>query len=135
MGAALDATTFGDERDGLRFPATAQSSVPAARRSRRARLGGEDGRILDVAYARRMSDIPQLVAAIDGRLTELAAEITALESAKAALDGARAVERSPARAANAMTSKRSTRMAAAKRTRRRRTRSTPTQRRRRANAA
>ena len=33
-----------------------------------------------------MSDIPQLLAAIDGRLAELAAEITALERAKAALD-------------------------------------------------
>ena len=52
-----------------------------------------------------MSDIPQLVAVIDDRLTELAAEITALESAKAALDGARTVDPSPARAANAMTSR------------------------------
>jgi hypothetical protein len=52
-----------------------------------------------------MSDIPQLVAAIDGRLTELAAEISALESARAALDGARTVERSPAGDANAVTSR------------------------------
>ena len=52
-----------------------------------------------------MSDISQLVAAIDGRLTELAAEISALESARAALDGARTVERSPAGDANALTSR------------------------------
>jgi len=36
-----------------------------------------------------MSDIPQLLAAIDGRLADLAAEITVLEAAKAALDGPR----------------------------------------------
>jgi hypothetical protein len=52
-----------------------------------------------------MSDIPQLVAAIDGRLTELGAEIAALETAKAALDGTRRVDPSPAGAANAMTSR------------------------------
>ncbi|MGZ6589514.1 MAG: hypothetical protein ACXVHX_35265 [Solirubrobacteraceae bacterium] len=52
-----------------------------------------------------MSDISQLVAAIDGRLTELAAEISALESARAALDGGRTVERSPAGDANAVTSR------------------------------
>jgi hypothetical protein len=52
-----------------------------------------------------MSDIPELLAAIDGRLTELAAEIAALESAKAALDGTRGVDPSPAGAVNAMTSR------------------------------
>ena len=56
-----------------------------------------------------MSEIPQLVAAIDGRLTELAAEISALESAKAALDGTRTVERSPAGDASAVTSRSSAR--------------------------
>ena len=52
-----------------------------------------------------MSDIPQLVAAIDCRLTELAAEISALESARAALGGVRTAERSPAGDANAVTSR------------------------------
>ena len=40
----------------------------------------EDGRSRDVAYPRGMSDIPQLLAAIDSRLADLAAEITALET-------------------------------------------------------
>jgi hypothetical protein len=43
-------------------------------------LTGEDRRSLDVAYPRGISDIPQLLAAIDSRLVELAAEITALET-------------------------------------------------------
>ena len=49
-----------------------------------------------------MSDIPQLLAAIDTRLAELAAEITALETAKAALDGPRTIGRSPSGATDAM---------------------------------
>ena len=43
-----------------------------------------------------MSDIPQLLAAIDRRLADLAAEIIVLEAAKAALDGPSADGRSPA---------------------------------------
>jgi len=43
-----------------------------------------------------MSDIPELLAAIDGRLADLAAEITVLEAAKAALDGPRTDGRVPA---------------------------------------
>ena len=50
-----------------------------------------------------MSDIPQLLAAIDSRLAELAAEITVLETAKAALDGPRTIVRSPAGATDAIT--------------------------------
>lgn len=49
-----------------------------------------------------MSDIPQLLAAIDGRLADLAAEITVLETARAALDGPRTIGRSPAGASDAM---------------------------------
>jgi len=41
-----------------------------------------------------MSDIPQLLAAIDIRLAEIADEITVLESAKAALAGPQTIERS-----------------------------------------
>ena len=52
-----------------------------------------------------MSDIPQLLAAIDSRLADLAAEITVLESAKAALDGPRTIGRSPAGATDAMTAR------------------------------
>ena len=52
-----------------------------------------------------MSDIPQLLAAIDRRLADLAAEITALERAKAALDGPRTVGRSPAGATEATTAR------------------------------
>ena len=52
-----------------------------------------------------MSDIPQLLAAIDSRLAELAAEITVLETAKAALDGARTIDPSPAGASAAMTAR------------------------------
>jgi hypothetical protein len=52
-----------------------------------------------------MSDIPQLLAAIDGRLVDLAAEITALESAKAALDRPRSVRRSSAGATDATTAR------------------------------
>jgi hypothetical protein len=48
-----------------------------------------------------MSDIPQLLAAIDSRLADLAAEITVLETAKAALDGPRTTGRSPAGAMTA----------------------------------
>jgi hypothetical protein len=55
-----------------------------------------DGRILDRAYHRGMSDIPELLAAIDSRLAELATEIAVLESAKLALDGTRTIGRSPA---------------------------------------
>ncbi len=62
-----------------------------------------DGRRLDVAYPRGMSDIPQLIAAIDSRLAELAAEIAVLESAKAALDGPRSIGRSPAGPTDAAT--------------------------------
>jgi len=47
-----------------------------------------------------MSDIPQLLAEIDSRLAELAAEITVLEAAKAALDGPRTDRRAPAGATN-----------------------------------
>jgi hypothetical protein len=54
---------------------------------------------------RGMSDIPQLLAAIDGSLAELAVEITALETAKAALDGPRTIGRSPAGASDAMTAR------------------------------
>ena len=50
-----------------------------------------------------MSDIPQLLAAIDSRLADLAAEITALETARAALDGPRTIGRSPAGATDAIT--------------------------------
>jgi hypothetical protein len=39
-----------------------------------------------------MSDISQLLAAIDSRLADLAAEITVPESAKAALDGQRTID-------------------------------------------
>ena len=53
----------------------------------------------------RMSDIPQLLAAIDSRLADLAAEITVLETAKAALDGPRIIGRSPAGASDAMTAR------------------------------
>ena len=52
-----------------------------------------------------MSDIPQLLAAIDSRLADLAAEITVLETAKAALDGPRTIGRSPAGAADAITAR------------------------------
>ena len=52
-----------------------------------------------------MSDIPQLLAAIDGRLADLAAEITALETARAALDGPRTIGRSPAGATDAITAR------------------------------
>jgi hypothetical protein len=52
-----------------------------------------------------MSDIPQLLAAIDSRLAELAAEITVLETAKAALDGARTIDPSPAGGSAAMTAR------------------------------
>ena len=65
----------------------------------------EDGRSLNVAYPRGMSDLPQLLAAIDGRLADLAAEITALETARAALDGPRTIGRSPAGATDAMTAR------------------------------
>jgi hypothetical protein len=49
-----------------------------------------------------MSNIPQLLAAIDIRLADLAAEIAALESARAALDGPRTIGRSPAGATDAV---------------------------------
>ena len=65
----------------------------------------------------RMSDIPQLLAAIDSRLAEIAAEIAALESARAALDGPRTIGRSPAGATDAV--------AARSRPRTRRPRRTP----------
>ena len=52
-----------------------------------------------------MSDIPELLAAIDSRLADLAAEITVLESARAALDGPRTIGRSPAAASDAMTAR------------------------------
>jgi hypothetical protein len=52
-----------------------------------------------------MSDIPQLLAAIDSRLADLAAEITALETAKAALNGPRTIGRSPAGATDDMTAR------------------------------
>ena len=68
-------------------------------------LTGEDRRSLDVAYPRGMSDIPQLLAAIDSRLADLAAEITALETAKAALNGPRTIGRAPAGATDAMTAR------------------------------
>ena len=50
-----------------------------------------------------MSDIPELLAAIDSRLAELAGEIAVLESAKLALDGPRTIGRSPAGATGAIT--------------------------------
>ena len=40
---------------------------------------------LGVSHPRWIPDIPQLVAAIDGRLAAIAAEITALDAAKAQL--------------------------------------------------
>ena len=52
-----------------------------------------------------MSDIPELLAAIDSRLADLAAEITVLETARAALDGPRTIGRSPAAASDAMTAR------------------------------
>jgi len=50
-----------------------------------------------------MSDIPQLLAVIDGRLADLAAEIAVLEAAKAALDGPRTDSRVPAGATDTTT--------------------------------
>ncbi len=64
-----------------------------------------------------MSDIPELLAAIDSRLADLAAEIAALESARAALGGPRTIGRSPAGATDAV--------AARSRPRTRRPRRTP----------
>jgi hypothetical protein len=52
-----------------------------------------------------MSEIPQLLAAIDSRLAEIAGEITVLESAKAALAGQRTIGRSPAGATHASTAR------------------------------
>ncbi|MGZ6639742.1 MAG: hypothetical protein ACXVII_43865 [Solirubrobacteraceae bacterium] len=49
-----------------------------------------------------MSDIPQLLAAIDSRLADLAPEVTVLETAKAALAGPRTIGRSPAGATDAV---------------------------------
>ena len=43
-----------------------------------------------LAWSRRVSDIPQLVAATDGRLAEIAAEIVALEATRAELAAPRA---------------------------------------------
>ena len=43
----------------------------------------EGGCSLGVSYPRRMPDIPQLVTAIDGRLAEISAEMSALGAAKA----------------------------------------------------
>jgi hypothetical protein len=52
-----------------------------------------------------MSEIPQLLAAIDSRLVEIAGEITVLESAKAALAGPRTIGRSLAGATDASTAR------------------------------
>jgi hypothetical protein len=49
-----------------------------------------------VSYPRWMPDIPQLVAAIDGRLAVIAAEMTALDAAKAQLAAPRASGQAPA---------------------------------------
>jgi hypothetical protein len=57
------------------------------------------GRGLDVSYPRRMPDIPQLVAAIDGRLAEISAEMTALGAAKTELAAPRADNQAPGVAA------------------------------------
>jgi hypothetical protein len=54
-------------------------------------------------YPCGMSDIPQLLAAIDNRLADLAAEIAALESAKAALDGPRTRGRLPSGTTDSVT--------------------------------
>lgn len=48
-----------------------------------------------VSYPRRMPDIPQLVAAIDGRLAEISAEMSALGAAKAELEAPRAGSQAP----------------------------------------
>ena len=94
----------GDQQDSLSLAAgpwsgaTGGHPTGAASPSRTARS-------LNVAYPRRMSDIPQLLAAIDSRLADLAAEITVLETAKAALDGPRTIGRSPAGASDAMTAR------------------------------
>jgi hypothetical protein len=52
-----------------------------------------------------MSDIPELLAAIDSRLADVAAEITVLETARAALEGPRTIGRSCAGASDAMTAR------------------------------
>ena len=46
-----------------------------------------------IAYPRRMSDIPQLVAVIDSRLADIAAETVALEAARAELAAPPAIRR------------------------------------------
>jgi hypothetical protein len=46
---------------------------------------GEDARARGLAYSRRMSDISELVVAIDGRLADIATEMAALDAAKAEL--------------------------------------------------
>jgi len=48
-----------------------------------------------VSYPRRMPDIPQLVAAIDGRLAEISAEMSALGAAKAELTAPRGLTPPP----------------------------------------
>ena len=103
--------------------ASAQLSLATAHRWERrpgtpsGALGVEDGRCLDVAYPRGMSDIPELLAAIDSRLADLAAEIAVLESAKAALEGPRTIGRSPAGATDAVTARSGRRPRRARRTR------------------
>jgi hypothetical protein len=95
---------LGDEQDRL-SPATAGWPGAAGRHPTRGGIVVEDGRSRDLAYPRRMSDIPQLLASIDSRLADLAAEITALETAKGALDGPHAVDPSPAGGSDAMTAR------------------------------
>ena len=76
-----------------------QAGTPPGRAHRRGRSA------LDVAYSRSMPDIPELLAAIDRRLADLAAEITLLEAARAALGGPRSIGRSPAGATDALTAR------------------------------
>jgi hypothetical protein len=58
-----------------------------------------------VPYPRQMPDIPQLVAAIDGRLAAIAAEITALDAAKEQLAAPRDGGQAPAVTTDAITTR------------------------------
>ena len=74
----------------------------APRRDTRRCLAAESGCGPGVSYPRRMSDIPRLVAAIDGRLAEISAEMSALGAAKAELAAPRAASQAPGVAVEAI---------------------------------
>jgi hypothetical protein len=93
----LPVPPFGEQQDDLTFGGTHPWEGRAGVEAWCTRLLAPHDRIgRALSYPQRMPDIPELVAAIDNRLADIAAEVSALGAAKAQLAAPRVGGHAPA---------------------------------------